>query len=208
MSLFPLLLLTAPEGVPEAPSPPTPGVLAAKATTHCGDPENLAYLAFTLETRVDGVLTDSRSVEWSPRKNTATVTWGEHRVELTQLSPYIASEASPELAIQAYQHWAHDTFRLLAACEAQHPAAVSTVSEDGRLHLEFGEEALIRWGDHYWYQLNADGSVQDLEFRLSSGESGRFSWTGYKRVGPLYLATERISTDGHTWLKFAELQVR
>ncbi len=182
--------------------------LAAQVGTTCGNPYGVAELSFTFEVWVDGELKVQRSHQWFPRQSRAVVSFDGQQVELTQLYPYIASEAPQELAIAAYQHWLNDTYWLLAACKVQDPGVLHTVDESGRLALSFEQGAGLTSGDRYWMSVDRRGRVESWEFELEGGRHDRFAWVGYRRVGPLLLSTRRISADGHTLVRFEDVRVR
>jgi hypothetical protein len=182
--------------------------LAARVGTTCGNPYGVAEIAFTFEVWVDGERVIQRSHEWFPRESRAIIRFDGHQVELTQLYPYIASEAPQELAIAAYQHWVNDSYWLLAACKVQDDGVETSLDEEGRLSLRFDPGVGLSAGDQYWMSVDRRGRVQDWEFELEGGRHDRFSWVGYKRFGPLLLSTRRISTDGHTLVRFENVRVR
>ena len=182
--------------------------LAAQVGTTCGNPYAVAELAFTFEIWVDGERVVERSHHWFPQESRVTVRFDGHQVELTQLYPYIASEAAQELAIAAYQHWVNDSYWLLAACKVQDPGVGTDVDENGRLVLRFDPGIGLSAGDLYWMSVDRRGRVQDWEFELQGGRHDRFSWVGYRRFGSLLLSTRRISTDGHTLVRFEDVRVR
>lgn len=182
--------------------------LAAQVGTTCGNPYGVVELSFTFEVWVDGELRVQRRHQWFPRQSRAVVAFDGQQVELTQLYPYVASEAPQELAIAAYQHWLNDTYWLLAACKVQDPGVLHAVDETGRLALSFEQGAGLTSGDRYWMSVDRRGRVESWEFELEGGRRDRFAWVGYKRFGPLLLSTRRISADGHTLLRFEDLRVR
>lgn len=206
---FLLLSSSTPGVVQPAPAPSQQAEeLAAQVGTTCGNPYGVVEIAFTFEVWVDGELKVQRGHQWFPRESRAVVTFEGQQVELSQLYPYIASEAPQELAIAAYQHWVNDVYWLLAACKVQDPGVVHGVDQEGRLSLSFEADAGITSGDRYWMSVDRRGRVQSWEFELEGGRRDRFAWVGYKRFGPLLLSTRRISADGHTLVRFEDVRVR
>ena len=189
-------------------SPLDAQAVAALVATTCGNPYDLAEISFTFVVEVEGQETLRRRHVWSPREGTLSVTEGERTVVLTQLYPYIASEAESEAAIQAWSAFVNDSYWLLAPCKAQDPGVQVLLDDQGRLELRFGEGVGLTPGDRYWLTVDESGRVTRWDYLLQTGAIGGWTWTDYGLHGGLMLSTRRVSDEGTAVIRFEELQVR
>ena len=78
------------------------------------------------------------------------------------------------------------------------------------LSLRFGEDVGLTPGDRYWvYADPATGLVGRWDYILEGYEPGRpasqFSWIDWQAVGPIRLATRKLSADGAVEVRFENL---
>ncbi len=116
------------------------------------------------------------------------------------------STQSAGMVERAYGRFINDTYWLLVPLKLFDPGvrrayvADSSDAATDVLHLSF-EQVGLTPGDQYWlYVDKASGQVKAWAYRLQSGRTGRYVWTGYEAhaapAGTLDLATRKEAPGG------------
>jgi hypothetical protein len=186
-------------GTPDrAATQPTPAetaneadALAARVAKKFGDPYSVPAIQFGFEVQIEGEIALSRAHIWCPAEGIASVTTKDGKTIVVDVS--IVPDDPDEA--RAHSSFINDSYWLLAPTKLLDPGVRRELTEDGELHVWFDEGVGLTPGDHYWFTVE-DDRVTEFRYELESGRSGRFTWEGYGRFGPLMMATTHIREDG------------